>query len=241
MFKGENQGEDSVLKSKSPRVVIACGVFRPELELLRSGHEDEVKTIYLPQNMHRSPHLLPEMIQEQVDQAENYASRIILGYGLCSNGIVNVKAPKQGLAVTKAHDCIALFLGSLERYRQISRNNAGIYYLTRGWIEEGKDPLGTLEKEYIPRLGRAWAEWGSKEEIKHYSQFMLINTGVGDIEALRERSRENARYYEKDFQEVEGDLTYLRKILFGPYDREYFYLVRPFERVQQRWYVLETV
>jgi len=236
MFKGE----DTVVEPQSPRVIIACGALRPELEHLRHGHEQEVQTVYLPQNMHRSPHLLPEMIQEQVDKAAGFASMIILGYGLCSNGIVGVMAPGQGLLITRSHDCVALFLGSLERYRQISRDQPGTYYLTRGWIDEGKDPLGTMEKEYIPRLGRAWAEWGAREELKHYTRFMFINTGVGNIRALRERAMENARFFNKEYQEVDGDLTYLQRILFGPYDGEYFFLVQPFGLVQQRWFLLET-
>ncbi|WP_291321667.1 DUF1638 domain-containing protein [Desulfonatronospira sp.] len=240
MLKGEDTGEDTGVESRSPRVVIACGALRPELEHLRLGHENEVHTVYLPQNMHRSPHLLPDLIQEQVDTAAEYASRIILGYGLCSNGIVGVKAPEQGLVITRSHDCVALFLGSLEKFRLTSRDHPGTYYLTRGWIAEGKDPLGTMENDYVPRLGRAWAEWGAREEIKHYTRFVFINTGVGDIQALRNRAMENARFFGKEYLEVQGDLEYLRRILFGPYDRDYFYLVPPFEKVQQRWYVLEA-
>jgi len=97
-----------------------------------------------------------------------------------------------------------------------------------------------MEEEYIPRLGRAWAEWGAREELKHYTRFMFINTGVGNIRALRERAMENARFFNKEYQEVDGDLTYLQRILFGPYDGEYFFLVQPFGLVQQRWFLLET-
>jgi len=240
MLKGEDTGEDIGIESRSPRVVIACGALQPELEHLRQGHENEVQTFYLPQNMHRAPHQLPEMIQEKVDQAAAYASRIILGYGLCSNGIVGVKAPEQGLVVTKSHDCVALFLGSLDKYWQVSRDHPGTYYLTRGWINEGKDPLGTMERDYIPRLGRTWAEWGAREEIKHYTRFVFINTGVGDTQALRDRAMENARFFGKEYLEVQGDLEYLRRIMFGPYDKEYFYLVPAFEKVQQRWYILDA-
>ena len=37
------------------------------------------------------------VVQQQIDQAAKYADRIILGYGLCSNGIVGVTAGPQGL------------------------------------------------------------------------------------------------------------------------------------------------
>ncbi len=240
MIQGVDTEENTVTYSQNPRVVIACEAIKPELEHLRQGYEKEVNTVYLPQNMHRTPHLLPDLIQEQVDKAAEYASKIILGYGLCSNGIVGVQAPDQGLVVTKSHDCVALYLGSVEKYKKISMEQPGTYYFTPSWIDGNKDPLGTLENEYIPRLGRAWAEWGAKEELKHYTYFAFINTGVGDVERFRERTWENVRYFDKKFQEIPGDQTYFQRILFGPYDREYFYLVPPWEKVQQRWYVLDT-
>ena len=36
-----------------------------------------------------------------------------------------------------------------------------------GWIASNKDPLGILEKEYVPRMGYDDAVWGLREELKH--------------------------------------------------------------------------
>jgi hypothetical protein len=233
-------GTDAVIQPQSPRAVIACGVLRPELEFLLRDRGEDVRVIYLEQSMHRTPHLMPERVQESVDEASRWAAQIVLGYGLCSNGIMGVAAPGQGLITTKAHDCVALFLGSIAEYNRLSRACPGSYYLTQGWILERKDPLGQLENEYIPRMGRETAEWGAKEELRHYTHFVFIDTGVGDRDALRERARENARFFGKEYMEVRGDLSYLERILFGPYDGRSFYLLEPGDRVQQRWFLRET-
>ena len=227
-----------VFRARTPRAVIACSVLEPELESLR-GRDEGVTPIYLEQDMHQTPHLLPEMLQEQVDRAARWAEQIVLGYGLCSNGIVGVTAPEQGLVVTKAHDCVALFLGSMEAHNRLSRENPGTYYLTQALIARDKDPLGRLEREYVPRMGREAAEWGAREELKHYSRFVLIHTGTGDRQALLARARANAEFFGKELFEVRGDGSYLERILHGPYDGRFFYLLRQGEQIHQRWFLGE--
>ncbi len=231
--------QDTLTEPKTPRVVVACGVFKAEMDFLIS-QGDKVEVIYLQQNLHRSPHLMPSLVQEKVDEASAYAAQIVLGYGLCSNGIVGVRAPRQELIVARAHDCVALLLGSIQEYNRLRRIRPGTYYLTQGWIQKKKDPLGMMENEYIPKMGREMAEWGAREELKHYSHFMFIDTGVGNKEYCKKRTRENARFFGKQYVEVQGDLSYLRRLLFGPYDRASFFLFQPGEKIQQRRYLWEA-
>lgn len=212
--------------------MIACGVFKPELEALR-GEDSTVEVRYLDQSLHRTPEMMPGLISEQISEAEPDASRIVLGYGLCSNGIVGVRAPRQGLVIPRVHDCISLFLGSAKAYTERMEEEAGVYYLTPGWVAEGKDPIGTVEDDYTPRVGRETAIWAMNEELKHYTRIVFINTGVGDIGALRQRTHENARYFNKQYGEVEGSSGYFRKLLFGPYDGPDFIRIAPGEKVKQ--------
>jgi hypothetical protein len=231
---------ETVIQPRTPRAIITCSVFESEMENLRHPGNEDVHIVYLEQDLHRAPHLMPDALQDEVDRAAQWAEQIVLGYGLCSNGIVGVTAPEQGLAVTKAHDCVALFLGSIEAYNRLSRHTPGSYYLTKGWIERGKDPLGMLEQEYVPRMGRETAEWGIREELKHYTQFVFIDTGTGDREALRARSRANADFFGMELVEVRADSSYLEKVLYGPYDGKSFYLLSSGEQIQQRWFLRET-
>ena len=52
----------------------------------------------------------------------------------------------------------------------------------------------------------------------HYKHIALINNGVGDVEALRRRTRENCAAFGKEYREIEGGLGYFEKLVSGPYD-----------------------
>ena len=228
---------ESVVR-KARRVVIACRVMEPELTsvLSEGGAGDDVpEIIYLDQVLHRTPGKLLSLVQEKIDEAAQTASRIVLGYGLCSNGVVGVTARQQGLIIPRCHDCIGLFLGSPARYQEIFHSKPGTYYLTPGWLAEKKDPLGIIE-EQVPKYGRETARWVVEEELKHYTHIALINTGVEDIAPLRARAMENATALNKQYEEIPGSLDYFRELLFGPYSEEKFLRLRLGESFTQEMF-----
>ncbi|PLX39747.1 MAG: hypothetical protein C0608_11255 [Deltaproteobacteria bacterium] len=223
--------------SKAKRAVIACGIFEVEVERLLKGH-DYISVTYLEQGLHVKPEKIAPHIQEIVDEAAKWADEIVLGYGLCSNGVAGVVAPAQGLIVPKAHDCIPLFLGSLEKYKESSTAHPGTYYLNSGWIKGELDPLGTLEK-YKERLDPEIAEWGIQEEMKHYTRIAYIDGNNGKSAKEIERAKENAEFLGKEFQIIEGSGDYLEKLLFGPYDSEEFFHIAPGETITQDIYLAQ--
>ncbi len=202
------------------RIVIACGCMEAELDC----HDPQYRGVsvrYKDQDLHRTPELMTEILQEAVDECKEEAEEIVLGYGLCSNGVAGLEAPPQGLIIPRVHDCIALFLGSRAAYYKAHRERPGCYYLTPSWIRENKDPIGIMEKDYTPRVGREDAIWTINEELKHYTHIALIDTGAGDLGTLRARARENAIFLNKEYEEVAGKKDFFRKVLFGPYDDDF--------------------
>ena len=217
------------------RVVIACRVMEPELNQVLAEGGETVEILYLDQALHRTPAKLLGLVQEKIDQVSLTASRIVLGYGLCSNGVVGVTARQQGLLIPRCHDCIALFLGSPSCYQQLFREKPGTYYLTPGWVAEKKDPLGILE-EYVPRYGRETAQWVMEEELKHYTHIALIDTGVEEMAPIRQRAMENAAVLKKQYEEIPGSLDYFRELLRGPYTEEKFLRLRLGEQFTQEMF-----
>lgn len=199
--------------------------------------ESNIKIRYLDQGLHRYPHKMPSLVQDQIDQVAAWADEIVLGYGLCSNGIAGVTATAPGLIVPRCHDCIAFFLGSCAAYRAALKKRPGTYYLTAGWIREDQDPLGIIEKDYTPRLGRKTAVWGMKEELKNYTHFVFINTGADNTGQLRQRTEENASFFNMKSEEIQGDLTFLQKLLYGPYSDEDFFFLEPGDRIEQKMFL----
>lgn len=226
------------INEKGSIVIIACRVMVPELEKARD-QDSGVEIRYLDQGLHRTPDKMADLIQPQIDETAQYAVRIVLGYGLCSNGIVGVTARQQGLLIPSCHDCIAFFLGSPEAYGKAFEERPGTYYLTPGWVSERKDPLGIVEDDYTHRVGREMAVWAMKEELKHYTHIALINTGIGDLGPLRERAMENAHFFKKKYKEVQGNLTYFRKLIHGPYEEEDFFFIHPGQKVAQELFLAQ--
>jgi hypothetical protein len=217
-------------------VVIACRVMEPEMEAARAG-SDAIEIVYLEQGLHRTPKRLPELLQEQIDLAVPRASLIVLGYGLCSNGMVGVTARRQELIVPRCHDCISLFLGSPGRYLTVFNDHPGTYYLTPGWVKENQDPLGTYEMEYLPRYGKETALWAIRESLKNYTHIALINSGMPGIEALRRRAHENAAFLNMTYIEFDGNLSYFERILRGPYNDGDFLHLQPGETITQAMFL----
>lgn len=212
--------------------IIACASIKPELENLKQMASD-VRIQYLPQNLHRLPHKLKGILQETIDQLVPEDGRIILGFGLCSNAVVDIKAPSQGLFIPRVHDCITFYLGSREKYRHLFNNFPGTYYLTGSWMENQTDPLGLMENEYTERVGREIAEESMQYEINNYTNISFINT-TKESGRWRKRAKENASYFNKEFTEHKGNDEFFRKILFGPHDEADFVYVKPNKKVKQK-------
>ena len=213
--------------------------MRTELEKVHSG-KDEIEIRYLEQALHRTPQLMTGRIQAEIDAVSEYAGRIVLGYGLCSNGLVGVVARMQTIIVPRCHDCITLFLGSKAAYDALFEKIPGTYYLTPGWIEEKKDPLGIVQDDYTPRVGAENAVWVMQEELKHYTHIALITSGLTEIEPYRRRAMENASFFGKEYLELTGNLDYFRKMAHGadldPITSDDFLFVAPDLQITQEMF-----
>lgn len=207
-------------------MIIACGSLRAELERL-GPHEDNTRIYYMPQNLHRYPDKMREELQEKIDTFKEKRNIIVLGYGLCSNGVTGLQAGKNGIFIPRVHDCISLYLGGAERYHAHFSKRPGTYYLTQNWIENGKDPLGLLENEYTQRVGPEMAKEAIEWELKNYKHICYIDPGSKDPSPYRERAKENAKVLGKKYVEIKGDDSFFRKILYGPYNSKNFVYIEP--------------
>jgi hypothetical protein len=218
---------------KKKSLVIACAIMKEELQHLRN---DGISLVFLEQSLHRTPQNMKGAIQEEIDKAASWeGEQVILSYGLCSNGIVGVRANGHPLLIPKVHDCIALFLGSGARYMEEHEREPGTYYLTKGWIEEKKSPLGIYE-EYCQRYGKDTAEWVIREELKNYTRIALVESELGMGETHRQHARENARFLNLKYEEIKGSLNFFHKIVEGPWDKD-FVRLNPGEEATQEMFL----
>jgi len=203
----------------SPKLLLlACAVREPEIRPFLHGRVDG---IFLDYGLHRTRENMSQALQVEIDRAaERDYENILLGYGLCRNGILGLQPPKQPLIVPRVHDCISLFLGSSGAYQQQTAQQPGTYYLTSGWIEKGQTPLSKLE-DYSRSYDPETAIWILKEEMRHYARIALIDTGLGDLRSYRSYAQQNAELLGIHYEELKGSLSYFQKLLWGPWDEDF--------------------
>lgn len=209
------------------RRVIACAtVIEEMIPLLPADVPYEV----LDFGLHINPQELKKTLQAKVEEASPNADVLLLGYGLCSMAVVGLKATTATLVVPRTDDCIAIFLGSCNAYREQTKKEPGTYYLTKGWIEVGSTPFEE-HKLLIEKYGEEKAERMTRLMLRNYKRLGFINTGQYEIERYREYARTTAERFNLRFEEIEGSPDLVKKMLFGPWDDE-FMVVEPGQTIQ---------
>jgi hypothetical protein len=208
--------------NKMRKLVIACAtVIEEMLPLLPPDVEHRI----LDFGLHTNPSKLRQALQDAIDVSSSQFDTIILGYGLCSQGVIGLQANGCTLVVPRVDDCIAIFLGSGSAYRQQSRFEPGTYYLTKGWIEVGDSPFAEYERMVASR-GQKHADRITRLMLNNYKRLALINTGQYAMERYRDYARSTAEQFGLRYEEIEGSTDLVHKILNGPWDDE-FIVVEP--------------
>jgi hypothetical protein len=210
--------------SHSRTLVMACAtVIEEMLPLMPEGMQHQVFDF----GLHVNPNKLRSILQEAIDAASGLYDTIILGYGMCSQAIIGIKANGCRLVAPRVDDCIAIFLGSSTAYRLQCQAEPGTYYLTKGWIEVGDTPFSDYERA-VQRYGQAKAEWIYHKLMGNYRRLALINTGQYELEKYRAYARSTAERFGLRFEEIEGSDVLVKRMLFGPWDED-FVVIEPGE------------
>jgi hypothetical protein len=197
---------------KLPVVVISCQVLHDLLiRLLPPGLAKEV--IIMDYGLHRVPQKMTWTLQEAIDRIEE-PSLIVLGYGLCGNGLNGIQAGKHTLLVPRVDDCIALLLGSRKAYVEEFETVPGTYYLSKGWLESGSHPLKEYE-EYLPKYGPERTMWFMDQQYQNYERLVLVAHSEADLETYRPQALQVARFCERwgmRYEELLGSDQYVRRL-----------------------------
>lgn len=214
-------------------LVLACSVMEREIRQFQNGR---LEFKFLDYGLHRTPENMAQALQLEIDKvSEEDYEEIILGYGLCSNGIVGITSKKHRLIIPRIHDCISLFLGSVESYQKQSKEFPGTYYLTPGWIEKGQTPISKF-KSYAQSYGEETAKWVLHEEMKHYTRIVFIDTGVYPPESYRKIALENAEFLGVSYEELQGSPEMFKKLLQGPWNGD-FLIIEKNQCVKQEFFL----
>lgn len=224
--------------------LVSCDIFFREMEsaVKRSPHRIEVS--FLPKGLHdmKSAEMLVR-VQAAVDAVAPGFDAVLLGYGLCNNGLSGLVARHTKLVVPRAHDCITLFFGSKERYADYFFSHPGTYFKTTGWIERG-EAGEELKQLTIPHqmgmdktLDEYIAEYGEDngrflfetlgEHTRNYGRFTFIEMGVEPDGSFEQRTRDDAAKRGWEFEKVRGNMALIEQLVHGDWPEKDFLTVPP--------------
>jgi hypothetical protein len=202
-----------------------------------------VDIVFMPQGLHNEPGKLRAEVQKELDKAKDSKDRpydaALLGYGLCSNGIVGLSASIP-IIVPRGHDCITLLLGSKEKYKEYFEGHRGVYWYSPGWIEEGDQPgkerYERLLTEYRQKYGDDNAEYLMKTEegwMDEYSRATYVDWGLADNEKYKQFTKDCARYLNWNYDEITGDPGLMQALVDGCWAAERFLTVQPGQKITE--------
>lgn len=226
--------------------IIACKVLYREISYLTAKSENFVDVTYMRQGLHDTPSLLKEALQKEIDLIDadddlhtfhsHFVKRefdaILLGYGLCSNGVEGLRSEKHTLVVPRAHDCITLFLGAKEKYNQYFNGNPGTFWYNASWIENSSTPSEETEKEmyavYSERYGEENAQYLIDAELtENYNRCAYIRWDELPFPKYEKYAQDAAEFYGWEYDCVLGNSGLMRDFIDGNWSEDKFLVVPP--------------
>jgi len=229
--------------------LISCEVLYREMcfAVARSPHQVDVE--FLPKGLHDlGSEPMRRTLQECVDRvdAQQFAA-VLMGYALCGNGLVGLSARTLPVVIPRAHDCIALLMGSRQKYQEYFDANPGVYFRSTGWLERG----GDLEQVFrdrtgvghsLPELIKQYGEDNGNylyEQLtaykRTYRQITFIETGLEGGGSFEQSARDEAAQKNWEFEKVSGSLLLFEELVSGNWPDEDFLIVKPGWRVTPRY------
>jgi ADP-ribose pyrophosphatase YjhB (NUDIX family) len=229
--------------------MISCEVMYREMCAAVAHAPNEVDVEFLPKGLHDlGGPPMKRQLQEAIDRVDPQKyEAVLLGYALCGNGTAGLAARSLPLVIPRAHDCIALLMGSRERYQDYFVQHGGVYYRSTGWLERGenleqdtlrivrnKTGAGHTLEDLIAHYGEENGRYLFDElngYQKTYRQLTYIATGLEPDETFEQRAQDEARERGWAFERIEGDLSLFERLVSGDWNEHDFLIVPPGWRV----------
>lgn len=196
-----------------PVVVVACRVLQELLErLLPEGLATHCS--WMDYGLHRVPLKLTEALQEALDGIAT-PSLVVLGYGLCGNGLQGLRSRQHTLLAPRTDDCIAILLGSYRTYMREFQAEPGTIYLTKGWLEAGSNPLQEYEA-LVPKYGEHEALWLMDQQYQNYNRLALVAHTQADLDQYRPQAQAVAQFCQRwnmRYEELLGSDDFVRRLV----------------------------
>lgn len=191
--------------------VVACEIFKEEIDQMVAGDEDISHLEYLELALHNEPERLREEVVSKANSLKGRVDGVLLGYCYCQSleGVLeHIELPAE---MVHTDDCIGVFL-TPERYEEERSICPGTWFNSPGWAKSGVD--GAIKEL---KLDLVADKMDPKELLlmmfDGYSRCLFIDTGAGDVPNLLGLSHKFADEMRLRHEETVGGYSMLKEAL----------------------------
>ena len=227
--------------------LICCEIFVREACLAIAMSPHTVDPEFTPKGAHDMSDYLREILQASIDKAEEKGcyDAILLGIGLCGNGIVGLKSKTIPMVVPRAHDCCTLTLGSREKFMEYFKDDLSAEWSSAGYMERGE--TYTKETDTTKMLGldmeyEVFVQQYGEDNAKYLWEMLhpapvsdeMIFIDVPETSHLNalEKLKVEADKKGKRIRILPGDMRMIRDLICGNWDDKDFLIVPPGKEIK---------
>jgi len=230
--------------------LIACEVFYREACLCVATAPHRVDIEFTAKNAHEQSDKLRALVQQKIDAAEASDvayDAILLGFGLCGNGVLGVGAKKTRLVLPRAHDCCTIFLGSRQAFKENFADNPSLPFSSVGYMERGGTWIHDASTIQVPGLNKTYEEYVAvygEENAKFIMETLTSSqeTALTDAKDDRivfvdtpelshlgfaDRARREAEASGRRFVLLPGNIRLIRGLVHGAWTDDDYLVLEP--------------
>jgi G3E family GTPase len=232
---GTNLHKDKLINlfnnTESSRIkIIACEVMKEEI--LSINTSPDVDFEFVSMDFHLYPKKLGKELQNIIDRSFSY-SRVILAFGLCGGASKGLKATNCALTIPRVHDCISIFLSAGEDCVCNFEKEMGTFYLSKGWMISEKSILSDHQR-ILEKYGPQKAFSVLKRMYEGYKKVLFIQTGCPIENETILQSKQIAKLLCVNYETIQGETAFVKKIVSGPWDNINFINIEPMEFIAEK-------
>jgi hypothetical protein len=190
--------------------IVACEIFKDEIDRITEGDADIVHKEYLEFALHIRPRQLRETVVQKANALRGKVDAVFLGYCYCQSlmGVIeDIDLPAE---MIHTDDCIGALL-SPERYAEEKRVCAGTWFNTPGWAIRGT--AGTIKELELDKADGIDPMVLLRMLFDGYSRCLYVDTGAVDNDRYRSDSEAFAQELSLRHECTVGDVGMVRESL----------------------------
>lgn len=215
-------------------IIFACPTLQKELIHALKEAQSRAVLYLLPDELHKSPVHLKSYLQEKIDSVL-YADRVIICPSGCGGGTIGLRATHTELVLPRTRDCLDILLSG-DNLKDIKRPKHGVFF-TESWAEYSKRSSIDVDK-VIRSKGEEEGKAFLRKLYKGFEHFYIIDTGVYEIEPVREYLEKLRKILDGQIDIVPGKYGILRKIAADNFDED-FLILKKGETVPESYFTLD--